>query len=314
MSKDPETGRTVSMQLMADGRTPTLKTQAVDAAHNHLELADGLSEEQLQKIGEFQRQIYVAQSHHVEAGDLMEEGGPTALGPQALVDGEFGLGDNFDTPVFGDWSAWKQPRPGETPEQREFRESVVRGHDIFFLRTFWIRDITHLNSIGLGNPIKRTCATCHNSLMAGLDVAPGWMDLGTTTMPWTRTANNIRNVRQPWAFPFDMTTAEKPEPVKDRTKDLPLFKLTCKDEALPHAYLGRVIYTQDPGRALITGRCSDIGAITIQQMRGLAARAPYFSNGAAQTLEDLVDYYDQRFDIKYSEQEKRDLVNFMSVL
>jgi len=96
--------------------------------------------------------------------------------------------------------------------------------------------------------------------------------------------------------------------------ELPLFKLTCKPSAMPHPYLGREIYTTDPGRALITGRCRDIGAITIQQMRGLAARAPYFSNGAARTLEELVEYYDRRFDAQYSEQEKRDLVNFLSVL
>jgi cytochrome c peroxidase len=49
-------------------------------------------------------------------------------------------------------------------------------------------------------------------------------------------------------------------------------------------------------------------------MRGLAARAPYFSNGSAKTLEDLVEYYDQRFSAQYSDQEKRDLVNFLSVL
>ena len=32
-----------------------------------------------------------------------------------------------------------------------------------------------------------------------------------------------------------------------------------------------MIYTQDPGRALISGKCNDIGAIVMQQFRGLAA-------------------------------------------
>ncbi len=52
----------------------------------------------------------------------------------------------------------------------------------------------------------------------------------------------------------------------------------------------------------------------IQQFRGLAARAPYFSNGSAATLREIVDFYDRRFNIGYTEQEKNDLVNFLSVL
>ena len=52
----------------------------------------------------------------------------------------------------------------------------------------------------------------------------------------------------------------------------------------------------------------------MQQFRGLAARAPYFSNGSAATLRELVDFYDRRYAIGYSEQEKRDLVAFLSAL
>jgi cytochrome c peroxidase len=57
-----------------------------------------------------------------------------------------------------------------------------------------------------------------------------------------------------------------------------------------------------------------VGAIVMQQMRGLAARAPYFANGSMKTLRELVDYYDRRFDAKYKEEEKQDLVNFLGVL
>jgi cytochrome c peroxidase len=52
----------------------------------------------------------------------------------------------------------------------------------------------------------------------------------------------------------------------------------------------------------------------VQQLRGLAARAPYFSNGSAATLGDVVDFYDRRFQAGYSAQDKQDLVNFLSVL
>ena len=50
------------------------------------------------------------------------------------------------------------------------------------------------------------------------------------------------------------------------------------------------------------------------QFRGLAARAPYFTNGSSATLRELVDFYDRRYNIQYTEREKEDLVNFLSTL
>ena len=38
------------------------------------------------------------------------------------------------------------------------------------------------------------------------------------------------------------------------------------------------------------------------------------ANGSARTLRDVVDYYDRRFDMKLSETEKQDLINFLGVL
>jgi cytochrome c peroxidase len=93
----------------------------------------------------------------------------------------------------------------------------------------------------------------------------------------------------------------------DRSPELPLFRVTCNDG-------GRVVYTHDPGRALVTGKCTDVGAIVMQQFRGLDARAPYFSNGSAATLRDVVEFYDRRFAIALTEAEKADLVNFLRVL
>jgi cytochrome c peroxidase len=124
-----------------------------------------------------------------------------------------------------------------------------------------------------------TCATCHQ---------PGtsqWIDSGTTNLP---------------------TAKSSPE--------LPLFLITCNSDAPPHPTLGSVISTQDPGRALITGRCADVGSIGTQQFRGLEARAPYFSNGSAASLEEVVDFYDQRFGIGFTDQEKQDLVNLLSIM
>jgi cytochrome c peroxidase len=70
----------------------------------------------------------------------------------------------------------------------------------------------------------------------------------------------------------------------------------------------------DPGRALITGKRADIGKVKGPILRGLAARAPYFHNGSAATLLDVVNFYDQRFNIGFTEQDRRDLVAFLQTL
>jgi hypothetical protein len=290
--RDPETGLPTSMNMMADARAPTLKVQAQDAARGHLQLPRGLSPDALERIVAFEAQIYAAQSFDSGAGDLALAG--PGFGPANLAAAEAGvLGNNTSRFVFPiDRDALLAP--GADEATREARAAIARGHDVFMFRTFFIRDSMHLNSVGLGNPVKRTCSTCHGMHMTGMDVANGWMDIGTTNLPWAR-----ETPLNPW-------TSEKPE--------LPLFKVTCNADIPPHPFLGRVIYTQDPGRALVSGKCNDVGAIVMQQFRGLAARAPYFSNGSAATLRELVDFYDRRYDIGYSEQEKRDLVAFLSAL
>lgn len=292
--RDPFTGKYMSMNIMSDAREPSLRTQAMSAARDHLQAREVPTAEMLDKIVAFEEQVYAAQIESNVGGPLFYEGGPPALGPRNMERQNRGLGDNFGTPLFGNYDMWRTAAPGETQAQREFRESVARGHDVFFIRPFFISDTAHINTVGLGNPAKRTCATCHNSTMVGTDLSAGWVDVGTTNLPFAR-----ESVPNPWS---------------DTQHELPLFKITCNDEARPHPFLGRVIYTQDPGRALISGKCYDVGSMVMGQFRGLAARAPYFSNGSAGTLRDLVDFYDRRFNIGYTEQEKVDLTNFLSVL
>ncbi len=285
---DPATGRPVGMNMMADAREPTLTTQAYSAATGHGQ-ASSLTPEQLQQIVDFESQVYMAEVYDRNAGSLIEPDGPEALGPKAMSDHRPGvLGDHDYDPVFRFFDKWKDL--GGNP-QADFRASVARGADIFMFRQFWLRDATHINTIGLGNPMKRTCATCHNAQMTGQDLSAGWVDLGTNNYPrWTE------------------------PPLYSEQQELPVFKVTCKDTAPPHPYIGRVIYTTDPGRALISGRCVDVGSIVMQQFRGLSARAPYFANGSAKNLRELVDYYDRRFDMKLNETEKQDLINFLGVL
>jgi hypothetical protein len=297
-TRDPDTGRPSVMNLMADARVPSLAVQAQDAATNHLELRGKLDREQVAAIVAFESSLFVAQGHDRLAGSLEEANGPTGLGPHAMQKGEAGVLGNNTTrwviPMENKWQSLPRGADAVANARNAARESIQRGHDVYMFRTFWIRDSMHLNSVGLGNPTKRTCATCHGMHMTGMDTANGWMDIGTTNLPW---ASEV---------PLNPWNPSKPE--------LPLFKITCKDRVPPHPFLGRVIYTQDPGRALISGRCNDVGTIVMQQLRGLSARAPYFSNGSAASLREVVDFSDRRYNIGYSAQEKQDLVNFLGAL
>jgi hypothetical protein len=271
-----------ALNIVADARHATLHAQALDALQTHLQITTPLDAQRLQRLVDFELQIYAAQSRHVLGGALAAPG--SLLGPEALLRGQPGLpGNNLQTPLFGDLTAW-QSAAADTA-QREFRASALRGYGVFFLRTFFIRDAMHFNTQGIGNPAKRTCAGCHAMQGTGMELAAGWIDSGTTNSPWA-----------------------------DDAPELPLFKVTCDADLPPHAFLGRTIYTHDPGRALSTGKCNDVGAIVMQQLRGLAARPPYFANGAASTLREVVDFYDRRFNIRFTEQDKQDLVNFLSTL
>jgi hypothetical protein len=295
MDKDPETGRYVAMNIMSDARAPTLKMQAQEAARDHLQASAPLSAAQLKGIVDFESQVFAAQDLDAVGDDFAAPSAPPALGPRNLQSSRTGvLGDNFGNPVFKDFGAWKSPPLASSAAQAGFRASVMRGYEVFFNRPFWIRDSAHINTAGLGNPAKRTCVTCHNLQMVGTDATAGWGDLGTNNEPWADQSL------------FSPAYAAAPQ--------LPLFKIVCNHDARPHPFLGRIIYTHDPGRALISGKCYDVGSVVMGQLRGLAARAPYFANGSAEDLRAVVDFYDRRFNMGLSEQERLDLVNFLSVL
>jgi hypothetical protein len=259
--------------LMADGREHTLQSQATSAALTHEQASAAPTRAQLQQIEDFERQLFVAQQWDVLGGLLAEPGGPPLLGADNLASGVAGAGV---VPAAGNlavsFDAWRNLSTASGANlairQRAFRESVLRGVDLFASREFRLTD---------GK--QGTCATCHRP---GINHS---IDIGTTNLP---------------------TAVESP--------GLPLFRITCDASAPPHPQLGRTFLTQDPGRALITGKCADAGSIVMQQLRGLTARAPYFANGSARDLTGVVDFFDRRFKIGFTGREKQDLVNFLSIL
>jgi cytochrome c peroxidase len=128
--------------------------------------------------------------------------------------------------------------------------------------------------------IMGTCTTCHDSPNAGNHSFSVPLAIGTTAYP-AMAALDIAG--------------------------LPIYTIQCKAT-------GAVVHVTDPGRATISGKCKDIGKLKGPLLRGLAARAPYFHNGAAATLGDAVDFYDQRFNLNLTSQQKADLVAFLQTL
>jgi cytochrome c peroxidase len=70
----------------------------------------------------------------------------------------------------------------------------------------------------------------------------------------------------------------------------------------------------DPGLAMITGKWADISKAKSPALRGLSSRAPYFHNGSAENLDQVLSFYQERFRINLTPQERADLKAFLSSL
>ncbi|HEX5064404.1 MAG TPA: hypothetical protein VFV99_33745, partial [Kofleriaceae bacterium] len=92
-----------------------------------------------------------------------------------------------------------------------------------------------------------------------------------------------------------------------RKADVPLYTLRRNSN-------GQTVQTTDPGRALITGRWADIGKFKGPILRGLQMRPPFFHDGSAATLQDVINFYNSRFSIGLTPQEQADLLAFLQAL
>lgn len=102
---------------------------------------------------------------------------------------------------------------------------------------------------------------------------------------------------------FDIRTAS----AEARTPDLPLYTFRNKQT-------GELRKLTDAGLGNITGRWDDLGLFKTPTLRALAARAPYFHNGIAATLEDVVRHYENHFGFIFTDEERADLVAFLNAL
>jgi hypothetical protein len=280
--------------IMWDGREPSLTSQALDATLGHAQASTAPTAAQLTQIVNFESGIFTAQESDNNAGNLHAAngtGGSMALSLQLAnffigVNDPFGQdpeGLTFDPTIFDLYKPWL----GLTGNgaQTQFRESVARGEEVFNTTPINITGVAGINDVLNEPSVSGFCGTCHDTPEVGDHSVKAPLDIGIAD------------------------AGSKAPPDLD-ISGLPVFTLQCNEGPLA----GQTFVVTDPGRALISGNCADIGKIKGPILRGLAARAPYFSNGSAATLMDVVNFYNDRFNIGFTDQQKQDLVNFLSTL
>jgi cytochrome c peroxidase len=286
----PSTNLGFLSAIMWDGREPSLASQATNATLGHAQAGAPPTAPQLAEIVAFESGIFTAQALDNSAGNLAADGatgGPIALSlqlPSFFIGINDPLGQNpahvpFTSQIFDLY------RPQLAPDSDAAKQSIARGEEVFNNTAINITGVSGLNDdLNLAS-IPGFCGTCHDTPNVGNHSVKAPLDIGI-----------------PDAGP-------NARPVLD-ISGLPVFTLTCIQGPLA----GKVYKITDAGKAMISGQCKDIGRFKGPILRGLASRAPYFHNGSAATLTDVVNFYDQRFSIGFTNQQKTDLVNFLNSL
>jgi len=277
---NPKTGLPISGNIMWDGREPTLESQAISATLGHAQATRPPTDEQVAQIVAFENSVFAAQTVDFRAGDLTPTHGATATGgPRYLSTQPVAFGS------FTTYDAWNGSRTRQ-------RAAIARGQALFNNREFQVDNVAGFNNaavLNVTNPTRTTCASCHGGLHVGSDPFPaGQRDIGIGGQGASLGGPAL-------------------------TKDLPIFKVTCKAPATT-AFLGTEVLTNDPGMALITGKCADVGRKSVPQLRAMAARAPFFSDGSAATTHDAVRVYNKRFNMGLSATDINDLASFLNAL
>lgn len=284
---------------MWDGREPSLQSQFTDATLGHEQAKTPPSTLQVTEGVAFETGLFTAQELDNHAGSLSAlpaVGGPKNL---SLLGAPF-VPDPVIPLSFDQYAGWAL-------STNTAQASINRGETIFNTRSFTIEGVAGFNDAAPGlNPAPNsTCSTCHNNLNVGSDTVSGGRHLGIGDNSSADRSGN-------------QTTATVLPP----TSDQPLLAFYCPVGSIPFfsnpVTIDNITYdeydTTDPGMGLISGKCADLGKFKVPRLDGLAARAPYFHNGNAASLAQLVDFYDQRFSIGLNAQDKQDLINFLNSL
>jgi cytochrome c peroxidase len=254
-----------------------LKHQSNDATTGHAQ-GQPLSDAQREAIVKFEMNLATAQIVDQGAGVLTARrarGGPAYLADQKFyVTINDVLGADVNNKPFDPRAMTLYDVWAGAKIPRQ--AAIARGAAIFNDPRINITGVGGLNDdLNIG-VIRSACTACHDSPNVGNHSVALPIDIGLTD-----------------------------EDV--RTPDMPLYTLR-------NIATGQKRKTTDPGRALLTGKWNDIGKFKGPVLRGLAGRAPYFHNGFAKDLAAVVDFYDTRFSIGFTNDEKDDLVAFLEAL
>jgi hypothetical protein len=239
----------------------------------------------------FEQGLFTAQTTDSAAGSLSVNGatgGPTNLAAQNYYPGindTFGgdpTGAKFNPASMTLYTAWA----GST---NAAQASIARGENLFNTAPMKLANVTGLPPVnGPG-----TCTTCHDAPNLGHHSLPLPLDTGQAHVAANETDPNII---------AGLNQLSEPS--------LPVYQINgCKVNGVAVTYV-----TTDPGKALTSGLCSDVSVEKVPILRGLAARAPYFHNGSAATLAQVVNFYNARFQMGLNQGQKTDLVNFLNAL
>jgi hypothetical protein len=294
----PSTNLGFLTAVMWDGRESSASTtiledlahQANDATRGHAQATHDLTAEQTRQIVAFETGLFTAQVRDDRAGLLRSNGargGPRSLSTQPFfigINDPVGLnrtGAAFDSNVFTLFAAWAGLDGSSHDRQSHSRKAVARGEALFNNKPIVISGVAGLNGVTFASGVQvpdsftGSCTICHDSPNVGNHSVKAPLDIGLTT---------------PAQAPY-----------------LPVYTLR-------NVSTQETVRTTDPGRAMSTGKWADISKFKGPILRALAARAPYFHNGSAATLEEVVDFYDRRFTIGFTPQEKADVVAFLRAL
>ncbi len=295
----PTTNLKYLSTVMWDGRENASGTtldaillhQANSATVGHAQASAAITAAQARGIVDFVLGITTTQHKDTNAKDLAassSNGGfetpsvflanqTTYIGINDLF-GDSKTGAAFNPRVFTVYDVWATSLSG-TGDKETARRSILRGQELFNTRSFTISGVGGINDeAAFGTPAQLTvtCTSCHDTPNAGNHSVALPLNIG-------------------------LTDAAR------RTSDMPLYTLRNKST-------GATIQTTDPGRALVSGKWKDIGKFKGPILRGLSARAPYFHNGFAATLEDVLSFYVARFGVTLTTAERTDLLHFLQSL
>jgi len=296
-----------------------LAHQSLDATVGHAQ-GDGTRPtlEEQKQIVDFETKLFTAQVFDFQAGLLNvngARGGPASLSTQPFFisinssvhrllpafEQPGGLeipGDGqFTSNIFNLYDRWAQF--GDHVESTA-RASIARGEQLFNTLEIPISGVAGINDdlatgglVAGGIPtLLGTCGTCHDTPGVGNHSFPAPLNIGTGDPNPTDRSINLGGLDM--SYLPEITVCRK-----DMSTGLPTNE--CKT-------------TTDLGQALIDGRFDHVGKIKGPILRGLAGRAPFFHNGSANTLTDVVNFYDTRFNLHLSDRDKDDLSAFLGTL